>query len=738
MKRACLIFSLLFSICTFAQDRPKIGIVLSGGGAKGFAHIGVLEVLDSLGIPVDAIGGTSMGSIIGGLYAIGHTPEDLSQIATTTEWDFVTNPRPERKYLAPYEKNSDERYVLTLDVTEEGLQIPGGLNPGERILNILSRETIGYHDPLDFRKDLPIPFVCVATELNTGREKVMYEGILPLCLRSSMSIPSLFSPFYYDDTYLIDGGTVNNFPADHLRELGVDILIGVDVQTTFKDSIADPTFLKVLEKTGMYMNAFTTKERESLCDLILNPDMNDFGVTTFDKAAEIIESGRRVARANMEELLRIRELLGGPQPRTVRRRLPPNRIRIDEIRVKGLANASRRNVIGNLGFSEGDTVSFDDIEQGMLKIHGTNQFSLANYLTYPFNGKTVLEVRVLEKPSGVKARVGIRYDSDFESAALLNLTSRNEIFTGSYMSLDIGISANPRANIVVMKDNGVLPGLGGDFRYWNYQSDFHYGGVNFGEMRTEDIRARLFLTSSIAKSTAIKLGVAYHNTSQYSDGAFIQSIFGEVRLRSENVELFLNSEIDIRNRNTYATKGILMELNVMFIGSLNELYGGLPFSTDINFESNIPLSKDWTFRSNLYGLVNIGSSEITPPYIVNYGGVGKNYINNNVPLYGYTFAYGNFGYATSTFDPVYGLNSAMVGFELQYEIFKNNFILGGINGAAIIDDIYTPFDKQSSLLLTGFKFEYGINTFIGPISAILHKSFESSGMMAYLNIGYWF
>lgn len=737
MKRLVLLFSFLLTTFAFGQTRPTVGIVLSGGGAKGFAHIGVLEILDSLGIPVDAIGGTSMGSIIGGLYAIGHKPEDLEQLTTGTEWDFVTNPRPERRYLAPYEKNSDERYILNLDITKEGVQLPGGLNPGERILNILSRETIGYHDPVDFTKDLPIPFVCVATELNTGREKVMRSGILPLCLRSSMSIPSLFSPFYYDHTYLIDGGTVNNFPADHLRQLGVDYLIGVDVQTTFADSISDPTFFKVLEKTSMYMNAFTTKERESLCNLIIRPDMTGYGVTSFDDAQAIIEAGKRAARANMSQLLRIRDLIGGPQPRTVNRYIPPHRIRIDEIRVKGLVKGSRRNVMGNLGFTEGDTVSFDEIEQAMLKLHGTKQFSLANYLTYPFQGKTVLEIRVVEVPSGMKTRVGIRYDSEFESAALINFTSRNNLFAGSFFSVDAVLSVNPRIEATYLWDHGSLPGFGMDVRYWNYASNLLIGTYNAGEMRTEDFLGRLYVTTSFRKSTALRLGAAYHSTGLSSQVEFIDALFNYEDIATNNLELFFNSKIDIRNRNTFATKGILMDFTSKYIISLDEAPTTVPISTSIEFESNISLGKKWTLRPSAFGLVNIGSNSWAFPYTANYGGLGKNYINHNIPFYGYAFSSAALGYASEgrTYTAT---NSAMLKLDLQYEWVKNNFITFGGNAAAIVDDIQDPFHSESTYMISGVKLEYGVLTFFGPISVAVHKSFEQADAYAYVNIGFWF
>lgn len=739
MKKIVLLASALLCLSAFGQNRPSVGVVLSGGGAKGFAHIGVLEILDSLGIPVDAIGGTSMGSIVGGLYAIGHTPRELSDIATGTEWDFVTDPRPERKYLAPYEKSTHERYLIKLDITREGPKIPGGLNPGERILNLLSRYTVGYHDPLDFRTDLPIPFVCVATELNTGKEKVMYGGVLPMCLRSSMSIPSLFSPYYYDRTYLIDGGTVNNFPADHLKQIGADILIGVDVQTTFKDSISDPTFLKVMEKTSMYMNAFTMRERESLCDLIIQPDMTSFGVTTFDRAADIIESGRQAARAQMDKLLEIRRQLGGPQPRTVDRYLPPDRVAIDEIRIKGLEYTNRRKVMGNLGFSVGDTVTFDQIEQGMLRLHGTNQYSLANYLIYEFMGQTVLEIRVLEKPSRIRTNIGIRYDRDFESAAVINITSRNGLFSGSYFSTDLVIGENPRILATYLWDNGALPGFGLDLRYWNYSSDLILEDRRLGEYRTSDLLSRFYVTSSLGKSTSVRLGGAYHKLSGKSSIGQLSEIIDTAGFRDEYLELFFSSMIDIRDRGNYPTRGIMMDLEVKGITPLSSEFTEFPLVGTLLWESNIPVSPRWTLRPTVFGMLSVNSVNLTTPYTVNYGGLGRNYINNNQRFYGYRFSSAAMGYRSyDETSYISGLNSAMMALDIQYEIFKNNFVTVGVNGAVITDDLTDPVNPALSAYKGGFMGEYGLNTFIGPISVAVHRSFERNDWIGYVNIGYWF
>ncbi|KAB2813860.1 patatin-like phospholipase family protein [Phaeocystidibacter luteus] len=741
LRRILFVFGifLISGLSLSAQDRPKVGLVLSGGGAKGFAHIGVLEILDSLGIPVDMVGGTSMGSIMGGLYAIGHSPNDLADIVTNTNWTFITNPNPERKYLSAYDKNTDERYILTLNVTRHGLVIPSGLNPGEQIINLLSDYTIGYHDELDYTTDLPIPFVCIATDLNTGQEMVMREGVLPLSMRASMSIPSLFNPFRYRNKYLIDGGTVNNFPADHIADLGADIIIGVDVQTTFADSLSNPTFLKVLEKTSMYVNAMTTKNRENLCDLIIHPDMTGFGVTSFDDAAAIIESGRQAARLHMDKLLAIREQLGGPQPKPMEPYLAPSKIRIDDLEVKGIYDTRESILRGNLGFEIGDTVTFDEIDEAMLRLHGTRLYSLANYRAVQRGENTVLVVTVVEKPSQVKTRVGLRYDSDFETSAMINLTSRNQLFSGSYFSLDLVASSNPRLTATYLWDYGNLPGFGMDLRYWYYQSDLRLLDVNLGQLNTSDFRARAYFTKSVKRSTYFKLGAGYHEVGLSSPVTSLENVLDSEDASLKNLEIFFSGTYDDRNRSNYPTSGAFLELEAMAYATTDRSLDELPLCVDLNYEHNIPLSDKLTLRNTMYLNANMFTPAASYPYMANFGGYGQNYINNNIKFYGYHFSSFTLAYNSADREALFfGNHSVMERIDFQYELFKNQFILAGINGAYVVQDITQPFDDHIATAIGGFAFEYGLNTLIGPISVAAHKSTERNDWQLYLNVGFWF
>ncbi len=734
------LLALLLSFASVAQDRPKVGIVLSGGGAKGFAHIGFLQIVDSLGIPVDMIGGTSMGSIVGGLYTIGHSPDSLESLVSNMDWSFLTDPSPQRRYISTYEKNNDERYVLTLNLTRDGLQIPSGLNPGERIINILSYNTAGYHEQLDYTTDLPIPFVCISTELNTGEEHVMRRGILPLSMRSSMGIPSLFNPYYYENQLMIDGGSVNNFPADHVKDLGADILIGVDVQTAFKDSLSDPSFLKILEKTSMYVNAATTRERENLCDLIINPDMSTFSSSSFGDAAAIVEEGRRAARRHMDELLAIREQIGGPQPRTVPDYEYGQVVKVDAINISGLRHTSPSTVLGNIGFGINDTVDYDQLNDAMLRVHATNQYSLTNYLATEQNGKSHIKINVVEKPSRVLTRVGVRYDSDFETAAMLNITSRNHLFNGSYFSLDAVASRSPRFRALYIWDNGELPGMGVEANYWNYKSDLRVANENLGQFSTSDFTIEAYGMKSWNRVTTLRIGARYHNINVYTDLNSLQDLFA-AGTTLENLELFTKLDYDNRDRSNFATNGSVMQFEAMAYRSTLVGTDGVDWCLDINWERNNPIDSRLTLRTGIYGLANYNSNTLTYPYAVNLGGMGRNYINNNIRFYGYHLSNAFIGYWNlESITRVVGAFAFVPHVDLQFEIFDNHFLTLGANGAYLFDDLDQPFniDGDNVTVLGGYMVEYGLKTMIGPISVSASKSTETNDWVGYLNIGYWF
>ena len=358
-------FILFFSIGAFSQEtskRPKIGLVLSGGGAKGFAHIGVLKVLEQAGVKIDYIGGTSMGAIVGGLYASGYSATQIDSIFKETDFDALLSdfiPRASKNF---YEKKNDELYAVTLPFNKLRIGIPTALSRGMYNYNLLNKLTYNVRYIRDFNK-LPIPFLCIATDIETGEEVLLNEGYLAKAMLASGAFPTLFSPVEIDGRLLVDGGVTNNYPLEEIKKLGADIIIGVDVQDDLKDrnSLRDAT--RILVQISNLQMIEKMKEKIKHTDIYIKPDITNYGVISFDEGQDIIRKGEEAAFAQYEKI----KLLGDTT-RVVRK---PFKVCVDSLEIKSIAinkldNYTRSYVIGKLGFKQGSKISYKDLTKGVM------------------------------------------------------------------------------------------------------------------------------------------------------------------------------------------------------------------------------------------------------------------------------------------------------------------------------------------------------------------------------------
>ena len=229
VKRMLILIFIGVSTFCFSQNKPKVGLVLSGGGAKGLAHIGALKVIDSLGVKIDYVAGTSMGAIIGSLYASGYTGKQLDSIFKKVDFDKIISDDLPRSSKAFYERSNSEKYAITLPFDKLKIKLPSALSRGQNTYSLLSKLTLHVSDIHDFSK-LPIPFFCIATNVETGEAVMLDKGNLTQSIMASGAFPSLFQPVEINSKLLIDGGVANNYPIDEIRTLGANFVIGVDVQ----------------------------------------------------------------------------------------------------------------------------------------------------------------------------------------------------------------------------------------------------------------------------------------------------------------------------------------------------------------------------------------------------------------------------------------------------------------------------------------------------------------------------
>lgn len=480
MRRTFVIvlFSLL-AIGVFSQElpkRPKIGLVFSGGGAKGFADVGVLKVLEEAGIPIDYITGTSIGSIVGGLYAIGYDAKTLESIVSKQDWAGLLSNSVKREFIPTVLKEEQTRYLLSLPIETNKINIPLGVLNGQNVMELFTYLTYGYHDVPDFSK-LPIPFKCIATDISSGEEVVLDHGFLPKAMRASMAVPAVFSASEIDGRKLVDGGLVNNFPVDRCREMGADIIIGVDIQDgllskekikSIPDVIAQLTTLMAIERSNKNKNSV---------DILIKPDLTGYTGASFDteSANVLMKRGEYAAQMVLPQLIRLRDSLGLVAPVRNHRALPDedSSIFIDNIIVDGTSKSNILLFFAKLGVAPGENVTLNYVRQCISKIYATGNYDYVDYQICGDQKKTLI---ISTKEGATNwLNVGLHYDTDLKAGALINTTLYTDRVSGSNLSLDAKLATFPMFSIRYSMDRGWRPGLSSSLSFitdeiWGYEN----------------------------------------------------------------------------------------------------------------------------------------------------------------------------------------------------------------------------------------------------------------------------
>jgi NTE family protein len=298
LKAASVILLTTTSSCMYAQSagrRPKIGVTLSGGGAKGLAHIGVLQAIDSAGLNVDYITGTSMGSVVGGLYAAGYSGNEIERVARPIDWGILFSTSPQLSEISIEEKNEYEKYALIVPLEKRKVKLGRGIISGQELWLKFAELFEPVYNVHDFSK-LSIPFRCMATDLSTGNAVELKRGNIITAIRASMAIPSIFTPVKYEGKLLADGGMVNNFPVLNVKEMGADYVIGVNLNNGLAKAEDLQTSLDILGQIAFFKDAETTEKHKAACDMYILPEVTMYGAGSFDAADTIIDIGKEAGK----------------------------------------------------------------------------------------------------------------------------------------------------------------------------------------------------------------------------------------------------------------------------------------------------------------------------------------------------------------------------------------------------------------------------------------------------------
>jgi len=742
-----LIVFLILSFEKIAQSEStvnfqRVGLTLSGGGAKGLAHVGVLHIIDSLGIQIDYISGTSMGSIVGGMYAAGYSAEEIENIALELDWQNLFSSRPNIKYAHPRKRENFGRHIIELPIENWEIKFPSGAIEGQQMWNVLSDIFFNVRNINDFN-ELPIPFACVATDVATGEAVILNSGDIVAAIRASMAIPSVFTTIEIDNRRLIDGGVVKNFPVSVARDMGADFVIGVNVSQGLREADQLRTPVDIIYQMGFFLDARSFLENKKLSDIYIEPDLDEFTVASFVNVREIIERGKQKARENIDEFLKLKELTS---ERELVARYPKSRkdqrVIIDSIKFEGLNNIRPWFVRNALALSKGDTVTILQLNSTINRLNATGYFNRITYSLLPAadESKSVLIFHFVENPFG-SLGVAIHYSS-FTGVGLIGNLITNKLFlynVGGYLRAHIGEKPALRGGVDFFTSDR-------QNEWFNIESLTRYlvfpvyEDFNVvGEYRQRYFKAEASYNRLTGLNSYFSAGLGYFyqglNPNIHTDFS--------VRGHNHSNELFLGWKFNSLDRHAFPRSGVRLDFKTTYFFNQNPSYRfnspqgeEIDDLSDVGIEMSnyLQLSLNWESwirvnqRMSSFNQLQAGYNYRYQQSFINNFNLGGTYpfLKNQIVFAGLN------EYEILT-------KSAVVGtMGWQYNVW-DDFVLTPIINAAIYDfDLrkLDDFSRENFILGTGLKIGYF--SAIGPLEVTFSYSPQTTKILAYINLGWTF
>jgi len=738
----------LIGLGGFAQNpRPKIGLVLSGGGAKGIAHIGVLKAMEEAGLTPDYITGTSMGSIVGGLYAAGYSADELKQLIETVDWGMLLSNKVPFNQVTFEEKSYYGRYLFDFYVKNKEIQLPKGIIDGESLIQLFSNLTRPVHGITDFNK-LPIPFACIGADITTGQPVVLNKGSLAMSMRASMSIPSIFTPVKIDNHLLVDGGLVHNMPVREVIDMGADIIIGVFVGTNLAPEEELNSAVSILTQSAFITSAFDAKEELAKCNILILPNLEGYSTASFKNAVGILERGTEAGEAYLEVFKKLADSLNqlGPSRKVIKPTIETEYV-FEEVQVEGNQVIDKDFIIGKMQVNTGEKVSIDHIEQRLQLIYGTQYFEKLWFEILGTKEHQLLKIHVTERPRA-QLRFSYHYDSENKGGIVANATLRNVLLNRSRLIVEADLATFPRATLdyfkyvgknqnVAVEATGIylkneLPAYDslGNLNSL-FSSNYVSAGLRLqttvtqnGAFGVEANLNQLILTPKIADNLRIFSRIDYRNTtfSVYHRFDNTNDRYFPTRGFKSEFKLTATTGINGHIRIGDVTAG-LDELGDVFqtstIKAMNLIvYPIIPVSPKISLlmKARLRLSN---LRENTFNLTDADYVGGFIPTWINsneyYGAGTKQYILAN-------YLYGRLG--------------------LQYRMKENIYLQGHFNYLnSDVSWIYPNADLSklgNRTMRFGYGATAGINSPIGPISLSVAKDNFSEGWRATLAVGFYY
>lgn len=750
--KICLMIAALLMCCGTASGepvqkgggkRPKVALVLCGGGAKGAAHIGALKVLEEVGMPIDMIVGTSIGGLVGGIYAMGYNAAELDSIVAGCDWKYLlsdnTYSRRDESFTG---KMLDAKYLLKIpfysmnpDVKDSPVsRLPAGLISGQNVLNFLNGISMGYQERMDFTR-LHIPFACVAADLSTGEQVVLDKGELPLCMRATMAIPGVFAPVEIDGKVLVDGGIINNFPVDVAKEMGADIIIGVDIKNDYPGAENLKSMPQVLAQMIALMGNESYQRNLKEVDILIKPDVSEYGTYSFNKPAieQLVKNGYAAAKekyADLESLARrLNTLSVGDEVQSLRKAtdVVSDTFCFKSVEIVGVPLKNAHWLRRMSGLKPGLLLTGKDINRGVSILMGTRAFSS---VTYTVMGKGTVNERlvlnIVPGPTNVLA-LGARYDSE-EAAGILVHVGVNEYgLLGSKLGFTGRLSYNPYGEINYSYNSKDFPKIEFNYKIGGMDMNIYKSTRNQNNLSFLYQKGEINLANIYLRNFNFKLGARYEHFdySKYLKQDIPDS-YSEYMLKDSGYEsYYFQGVMDTRDDSYFATEGMAYDIEGA-IWQTNFKKGFRSFgAVKLMVEGAFGIGESFAVLPRFYGRVIIGDCTEIP--FLNYVGGSEpgRYFSQQLPFIGINYA-----------NPVE--NTVMIGrLDLRQKVATNHYIYGIVNymrSGHSLDDVFSNRSRD----LWGVGIKYAMNSPIGPLSFNIHWSDYEHRVGAYVSLGHYF
>ncbi len=747
--------------------RPTVALVLSGGGAKGAAHIGVIRYMEKLEIPVDMVLGTSMGGLIGGLYALGYTPDQMDSLVRSMDWEWAFSDEVSRKYISYTDMKYKEKYLLSIpffydkdyfkmmivddnrfdpinrhdefhlgadsgdghEFFKKNLlgSLPSGYIFGQNVSNLISSLTIGYQDEMNFQ-DLPIPFACVAADMVSGKAKVWHDGKINDAMRSTMSIPGIFAPVKVDGMVLVDGGLRDNYPTSLAREMGADIIIGVDLSDAKRTYVEVNNIGDIIGQGIDMLGRDAFEKNVKIPDVKIKPDLKEFNMMSFNPESidTIIVRGWEAAFRQDSLLRKVAEKTSKGFDNPKRRaafNFHSDSLTIAEIDIRGVLPREKEILKDKLNIKFGQKISRDNLDDIIAKIYGTHAY---DHVTYELLGDSEPFRLVLNCKKGPihQLGIGVRADTEEIVSVLLNIGFNAHKLHGHVYDFTGKISANPYFQFHWSYDLPKLPTINAAayIRWTNLNM------LNFGNNRLSlnylSAKQEVYLSNMKWKQFDIKAGIR----NEIFDIRNIRSsqVIGDYdfsQLTNDYASLFLDARTDTFDDGYFPTKGVNAGVSYdwTFTGFPHKVHNFHTLHADAKVVA--PIGDHFAVIPSFNCRFLLGQ-DIPVAYFNAVGGsLPGRYMDQQMPFVGIT----NLS-AMKNILTIYRL-------DLRVKLARNHYVTGIVNYARDCD-VFRDYVLGPGNF--GAAVEYSFDTIFGPLTANVHWSDITKKFGVYLSAGYSF